>query len=89
MLRQSELPRLSEVPAFDDDPALFDPAPEWFVPGLKPFLREDEEEADGLGFRSLLEQPEAQSKAWRRTSRQLAHARHAKLRPEVFHALPA
>jgi hypothetical protein len=68
MLRQSELPLLSELPAFDDDPALFDPSPEWFVPGLKPSLREDDEEGDdGLGFRSLIEKPEALSKAWRTT----------------------
>jgi hypothetical protein len=69
MLRRSELPFLSEPPAFEDDPALFDPSPEWFVPGLKPALREDEEEVDndGLGFRSLIEQPEALSKAWRTT----------------------
>lgn len=67
MLRRSELPLLSEVPAFDDDPGLFDPSPEWFVPGLKPSLREDEEEAadDGLGFRALIEQPRALTKAWR------------------------
>ena len=69
MLRQSQLPLLSELPAFDDDPALFDPSPEWFVPGLKPSLRENDEEDDddGLGFRSLIEQPEALSKALRTT----------------------
>ena len=31
MLRRSELSLLSELAAFDDDPALFDPSPEWFV----------------------------------------------------------
>jgi hypothetical protein len=69
MLRRSELPLLSELPAFDDDPALFDPSPEWFIPGLKPSLCEDDEEDDddGLGFRSLIEKPEALSKAWRTT----------------------
>lgn len=69
MLRRSELP-LSELPAFDDDPALFDPSPEWFVPGLKASLGEDEDDdddGDELGFRLLIEQPEALSKAWRAT----------------------
>ena len=70
MLRRSELPLLSELPAFDDDPALFDPSPEWFVPGLKASLGEDEDDDDdGLGFRSLIERPEALSKAWRTTGR--------------------
>lgn len=67
MLRRSELTLPSELPAVEDDPALFDPSPEWFVPGLKPSLREDTDDGDddGLGFRSLIEQPEALSKAWR------------------------
>ena len=83
MLRRSELPPVSELPACDDDPALFDPSPEWFVPGLKPSLGEDDEEGDdGLGFRSLIEQPEALSKAWRTTGdeRSRRRARHAKRR---------
>jgi hypothetical protein len=69
MLRRFELPLLSELPAFDDDPALFDPSPEWFVPGLRASLGEDEndDDDDGLGFRLLIEQPEALSKAWRTT----------------------
>jgi hypothetical protein len=48
---------------------MFDPSPEWFVPGLKASLGEDEDDDDddGLGFRSLIEQPEALSKAWRTT----------------------
>ena len=66
MLRRPELPPLSELPAFEDDPALFDPSPEWFVPGLKPSPREDEED-EGLGLRSLIEQPEALLRAWRTT----------------------
>ncbi len=42
MWQRSELPPLAELPdEFEDDPALFDPSPEWFVPGLKPSLRED------------------------------------------------
>jgi hypothetical protein len=87
MLRRSELPLLSELPAIDDDPALFDPSPEWFVPGLKPALREDEEEDgnDGLGFRSLLDQPEALSTAWRSTGgarlRSGRRVRRARRRP--------
>ena len=76
MLRQSELPPLSELPAFDDDPALFDPSPEWFVPGLKPSLGEDDEADDeGLGFRSLIEKPEALSKAWRTTGSERSGSR--------------
>lgn len=71
MLRRSELPLSEcELHAFDDDPALFDPSPEWFVPGLKPSLREDVSEDDGLGLSSLLERPEALSKAWRATGRE-------------------
>ena len=69
MLRRPELPLVSELPLFEDDPALLDPSPEWFVPGLKPSLREDEgDDVDGLGFRSLIEKPEALSKAWRTTA---------------------
>ena len=75
MLRRPELPILPELPAFEDDPALFDPSPEWFVPGLKPSLREDAEEDDGLGLRSLIERPEALSKAWRTTGRSACAAR--------------
>jgi hypothetical protein len=69
MSRRPELPLLLELPAFEDDPALFDPSPEWFVPGLKLSPREDEEADDGLGLRSLIEQPEVVSKAWRTTGR--------------------
>ena len=81
MLRRPELPPLSELPAFEDDPALFDPSPEWFVPGLKPSLREDEEEDDGLGLRSLIEQPEALSKAWRTTGRDCSSRRARRAKP--------
>lgn len=87
MLRSSERPLLTELPAIDDDPALFDPSPEWFVPGLKPALREDEEEDedDGLGFRSLLDHPEALSTAWRSTGgdrlRSGSRVRRARRRP--------
>ncbi len=76
MLRRSELPLLSELPAVEDDPALFDPSPEWFVPGLRPStLREDDEEDDGLGLRSLIEEPEVLSKAWRTTGRERSRPR--------------
>lgn len=81
MLRRPELPSLSELPAFEDDPALFDPAPEWFVAGLKPPLREDEEEDEGLGLRSLIEQPEALSKAWRTTGRDCSSRRARRAKP--------
>jgi hypothetical protein len=65
MLRRSELPDVTEIPSVDDDPALFDPAPEWFVPGLTPLRGEapDEEDAD-VGLRAILERPEALAKAW-------------------------
>ena len=66
MLRPFELPLVSELPAFDEEPALFDPSPEWFVPGLKPSPREDEGDDDGLGLRALIEHPAALAKAWRR-----------------------
>ena len=81
MLRRAGLTLLSEPPAFEDDPALFDPSPEWFVPGLKPLRREDEEEDDddGVGFRSLIEHPAALSKAWRITGGELS-GRRAKRR---------
>lgn len=82
MLRQPELPPVSELPAFEDDPVLFDPSPEWFVPGLKPFAREDDEDT-GLGLRTLFEQPEALSKAWRTTGRGSGRARRAKARRSV------
>lgn len=76
MLRRSELPLLSDLPSFEDDPAMFDPSPEWFVPGLKPALREDDEEHDdGLGLRSLIEQPEALAEAWETTRRERSRSR--------------
>ncbi len=74
---------LRQLPALEDDPALFDPSPEWFVSGLKASLRDDEEGDDGLGFRSLIEQPEALSKAWRTTGWEPSRSRrhHAKPHP--------
>lgn len=71
MVRRPALPPLSELPVLEDDPALFDPSPEWFVPGLKPSHREEVEEDEGLGLRALIEQPEALSKAWRVTTEEL------------------
>lgn len=70
MLR-SDLPALPEIPTLEDDPALFDPAPEWFVPGCKPSLREEHERdaGDAIGFRALIERPAALSKAWRSSHR--------------------
>ena len=67
MLRRPELPPLSDLPAFEEDPALFDPSPEWFVRELKVSRRKDEGNSDGLGLRSLIEHPETLSKAWRAT----------------------
>ncbi|MET0591084.1 MAG: hypothetical protein ABW133_00190, partial [Polyangiaceae bacterium] len=81
MLRRPELPPLSELPAFEDDLALFDPSPEWLPPGLKLSVHEDEDD-DPIGLRSLIEQPEALSKAWRTTGRDLSlrRVRRAKSR---------
>jgi hypothetical protein len=82
MLRRSELPALSELPAFEEDPAPFDPFPEQFVLRHKPSLREDAEEQDeGLGLRSLIERPEALSKAWRTTGRELTGRRMRRVKP--------
>jgi hypothetical protein len=84
MSRRPEPLLLSEVPAFDDDPALFDPSPEWFVSGLKPSSHDDEADEDGLGLRALIEQPEALAKAWRTTGRErLGNRSH---RPWVRHS---
>jgi hypothetical protein len=83
MLRP-ELPLLSEVPDLDDEPAPFDPSPEWFVPGLKPSPREDEAEDDGLGLRSLIERPEVLARAWRTTGRERPGTRAH--RPKLRHA---
>jgi hypothetical protein len=76
MLRRSELPLFSELPTFENDPALFDPSTERFAPGREPSLREDRENDDGLGLRSLVEQPEALRAAWRTRDR----GRRGKLR---------
>jgi hypothetical protein len=71
MFRQTELPSLSELLSVDDDPALFDPTPEWFVPGLTPLRGEaPEDEDDDLGLRAILERPEALAKAWRASGRE-------------------
>jgi len=86
MLRRSELPDVSEIPSVDDDPALFDPAPEWFVPGLTPLRGEaPEEEDDDLGLRAILERPEALAKAWQASGRErgikrLAHPKNRRSR---------
>lgn len=93
MLRRSRPHHLREIPALDDDPTLFDPSPEWFVPGLEPSARDDEEdEVDGLGLRSLIEKPEALAKAWRATGRERHRARaHRTLSrtKEGAHVIPA
>ena len=82
MLRYPEPALVAEILALDDDPGLFDPSPEWFVPGLKLSPREDETDNDGLGLRSLIEKPEALAKAWRIAGRARAArvANRAKLR---------
>jgi hypothetical protein len=64
MLRYPELPLLSELPAIDDDPALFDPSPEWFVPGLRSPVRDGYDD-DGLGLRALADRvPSRRSRRW-------------------------
>lgn len=69
MSRRNPYPILSELPPIEDDPALFDPSPMWFIPGLKESLRETAEPDDGLGLRGLLERPEALSDAFSPTVR--------------------
>ena len=69
MSRRNQLPLLADLPATEDDPALFDPAPVWFIPGLKESMREISEPDDGLGLRSLFERPEALSEAFSPTVR--------------------
>lgn len=51
--------------ADDDDIALSESAPEWFIPGVRPSLGEGQADDDiGLGFRSLLDEPDTLSEAW-------------------------
>ncbi len=70
MLRQSELPALSDIPSLDDEPTLFDPAAEWFVPGLTPLRGEAPDPGDDeLGLRAILERPEVLVKAWQSSVR--------------------
>lgn len=84
MLRRSFSPQLVELATFEDDPALFDPSPEWFVAGLRPSLREATKERDeGLGLCSLLEQPEALSRAWRSARQQFVGNRLRRAKPRT------
>lgn len=70
MSRRPELPDASEIPSMDDDPAFFDPAPEWFVDGLTPLRGEPpEDDDDDLGLRAILERPEALARAWQASGR--------------------
>ncbi len=81
MLRRSELPSLSDIPSVDEDPALFDPTPEWFVPGLTPLRGEAQEpDDDELGLRAILERPEALTKAWQASGRERRIARSGRSR---------
>ncbi len=65
MLLKSELPFASDIPVLDDDPALFDPDPDWADDfGLAAL--EDDDLGD-LGLRAVIERPEALSKAWKHT----------------------
>lgn len=69
MLQRIKLPLVSEIPPLEDDATLFEPSPEWFIPGLKPARGEDDNDHDDLlGFRSLIEEPDALADAWRITS---------------------
>ena len=80
VLRQTTLPPLSELMAIEEDALLSDPSPDWSGPALKSLYEADDEDADdGLGFRSLLEHPEALSEAWLTTrgSRSARHNRRA------------
>jgi len=66
MLHKFELPFESEILALEDDPALFDADPEWVGDLERPTREEDE--YDGIGIRSVIQHPEALSKAWKRTT---------------------
>lgn len=85
MLRRPEHPLHDEIPALEDDVALFEPSPEWLVPGLRSSGREDDlDDDDALGFRSLLEEPDVVSKAWRSTERTLFRDRGRRSRRRRF-----
>ncbi len=68
MLQEFELPFDTEISALDDDPTLFDPEPDWF--GDLALATNEHHEHDGLGLRSVVDEPEALSKAWKRTTRE-------------------
>jgi hypothetical protein len=90
MSRRSDPPDPCEIPSLDDEPALFDPAPEWFVPGVKPLRGEaPEPEDDDLGLRAILERPEALARAWEASGRERRAKRvvHAKGRTRRSHTL--
>ncbi len=81
MSRRSDLPEPSEIPSVDDEPAFFDPAPEWFVPGVKPLRGEaPEPEDDDLGLRAILESPEALARAWQASGPERRKRRGARRR---------
>lgn len=65
MMRQPELPPVSELLAIEEDAVLSDPSPDSLFPTLRSLGEPPKEgENDGLGFRSLLERPEALPNAW-------------------------
>ncbi|MFO0619106.1 MAG: hypothetical protein U0414_41335 [Polyangiaceae bacterium] len=64
MLRRPKTAFPSEVPVLEDEPAWLDPSAIEFVPGLKASLREADDRDESLGFRRLIERPEALSSAW-------------------------
>jgi hypothetical protein len=71
MSRRFEFSDVSESLPTEDEFAVFDPAGEWFVPGVKP-LRGEAPEADDdePGLRAILERPEALAKAWLASARE-------------------
>lgn len=80
MSHRSELPPPDvDVTSLDEDPAMFDPAPEWFISGLRPSVRHDAD-AEGLGLRSLIDQPDLGSRAWRRNARLARRVVRSRLR---------
>ena len=62
LLRPSELPSLSALVAVDEDGFLIEPSPAWSLHDDK------EDDLDGPSFRSLIEDPEVLSRAWKATS---------------------
>lgn len=58
--------RPSELPLLEDQADLFDDLPDLLASGLLP--KRSDADDEGIGLRSLLDQPDALSHAWRATT---------------------